>query len=344
MIQLRYMKYQQRFILLLIVLLCLIIHTSYSQTNKIDSLKKIVQTGRKDTVMVKNLNSLSKETLYNFDITESINISQQALELAKQLGYLSGEAYAEKNIGIAYYYQGDYKQVADHWNKSLEIFESIEDPQGISNLINNLATLFWAQGSFSVTIDYYLRSLSLAEKIQDTLRIATALINISRVHQDDKDYDKALEYLNRIRPYLPGLKDSQVNQSYFMSAGKIFSMQGNYEDALKFYQDALPFTISTLYHSENLIQLGIVEFKMGDSSKAIEFLNQAYQNAKKDNQELNMLLALIELGKVYQNNDFPKAFRAFKEAEPLPMQMKPILNYRTFMKDYQWLMPIREIM
>ncbi|UCD62399.1 MAG: tetratricopeptide repeat protein, partial [Flavobacteriaceae bacterium] len=293
-----------------------------SQESQIDSLREAVRLAKKDTLQVINLNALSVAILQNEDISESLIVSRQARELADELGYPRGKAYAEKNIGMAYYYQGDYMEVLDHWTKSLEIFEFIEDSQGIANLSNNLGAVYYSQGSNSKAIDYYLRSLSIAEKIQDTLRIASALLNIGGVYGDNpNDYDKALEYFNQIPKYLPAIDEPQITTSYLMGEGEIYLLQGNYREALKYYQDALPLTLNTADNTDNLTKLGIVEFKMGEKQKAISYLDQAYQNAKENNQQLQMVQTLIELGKVYQNDDFAKALSAFREAESLANEM-----------------------
>ena len=310
------------FILLLSLLLSLVAGSLWAQSTEIDSLKKVIEVVARDTTRVNNLNALSVAILQNEDISGSLIVSGQAGELADELRYLKGKAYAEKNIGMAYYYQGDYMQVLDHWTKSLEIFETIDDSQGIANLANNLGAVYYSQGSNSKAIDYYLRSLSIAEKIQDTLRIASALLNIGGVYGDTpNDYDKALEYFNRIPKYLPALDEPQITTSYLMGEGEIYLLQGNYKEALKYYEDALPLTLNTADDTHNLTKLGIVEFKMGEKSKAISYLDQAYQIAKKNNQQLQMVQTLIELGKVYQNDNFPKALNAFKEAESLANAM-----------------------
>ena len=215
-----------------------------------------------DSTRVNNLNALSVANLQNEDISGSLIVSGQAGELADELRYLKGKAYAEKNIGMAYYYQGDYMQVLDHWTKSPEIFETIDDSQGIANLANNLGAVYYSQGSNSKAIDYYLRSLSIAEKIQDTLRITSALLNIGGVYGDTpNDYDKALEYFNRIPKYLPALNEPQITTSYLMGEGEIYLLQGNYKEALKYYQDALPLTLNTADDTHNLTKLGIMNLK-----------------------------------------------------------------------------------
>ncbi len=294
----------------------------FAQTNSIDSLKRIVQGGKKDTAMVTTLNNLSLEILNNEDIAASLVYSSRAKQLADSLNYLMGKAYAEKNMGLAQYYRGNYLEVMDHWTKSLEIFESIDYAPGIANMANNLGAVYYSQGSNTRAIDLYLRSLSIAEKIKDTLRIATALLNIGGVYGDtSKDYDKALAYFNKIPPYLKSLNDPQITTSYLMGSGEIHLLKGNYKEALKNYQDALPLTINTTEQSNNLTQLGIVEAKIGDLKEATTYLDQSYQIAKDNNQQLQMVQALIELGKLNQHKDFNKALQSFKEAETLANAM-----------------------
>ncbi len=295
---------------------------AYGQNAKVDSLKLLAQSSLQDTTKVNILNALSVEILNNEDILASQDYSNQANALAEKLGYLRGKAYAEKNLGLAQYYQGNYMEVLDHWTKSLEIFETIQDTLGIANLVNNLGAVYYNHGSNSKAIGYYLRSLRISEKLQDTLRIATALINIAGVYGDTpNDYDIALDYYNQLTPYLDPLNDAEVTVYYLMGVGEIYFKKENFEQALKYYQQALKLTENTTDHPDNLIKLGELEFKTGHKEKAIAFLEQAYEIARENNQQLQMVQALTELGKVYQDNDFPKSLEAYKEAEAIANEM-----------------------
>jgi len=110
-----------------VVLFLLLSLSLFSQNTKIDSLKSIVKTGTKDTAMVSTLNVLSKEFLNNDQLTEVIEYSNMAIDLADELDFKRGKGYAQKNKGLAAYYQGDYVAVLDFWTQSLETFESIPD-------------------------------------------------------------------------------------------------------------------------------------------------------------------------------------------------------------------------
>lgn len=305
------------------VLIFLLLYLSvFSQNAKIDSLKKIVETGAKDTGMVATLNALSIEVLNNENIPGSVIYAEQANELAIQLDYKKGEAYALKNIGLALYYQGDYLAVLDYWTQSLGTFEAIHDTLGIATIVNNLGAVYYSQGSNAKALDYYLRSLSISEKIQDPFRIAQALLNTGGLYAEMLDFNKALEYYNRIDQYRISLNNPDITTAYFMGIGEIYFEQGHYDDALKFYKEALSSNPNMTMRANNLIKLGEVEFKKGNKEKAIDYLNNAYQTANNNNQQLLVVQSLIALGITYQQNNLTKALTAFKEAEVLAKEME----------------------
>jgi len=307
----------------LFLLACL---SGFSQNTKIDSLKEVVATGTKDTVLVTVLNSLSSEILRGGDIAESMIYGEKALELSTELQYIKGKAYSLKQIGMANYYKGNYLEVFDYWTQSLENFEIIKDSLGISNMLNNLGTVYYSQGSNVKAIDYYLQSLRIAEELEHPLRITTALVNVASVYGDSRQsWDKALNYYEQALPYLNILNDAGISKSYYFGIGEIEYNKENYQAALKYFEEGVQVTKNTLFYSENLLLLGKTKFKLGEVEEAISLLNQAYSNAVVGNQSLNMVKSLIELGIINQNNNFKKSISFYKEAEKLAEELD--LNY-----------------
>ncbi|MGB5698742.1 adenylate/guanylate cyclase domain-containing protein [Muriicola sp.] len=307
---------------LLVFFPTIILNPVIAQNPQIDSLKQKVIEGIADTSMVSTLNALSVEILNEEDIPKALFYSKQALEMADSLGYKRGRAYALKNMGLAQYYQGEYLKVLEYWSESLRTFEVIKDSLGIANMANNLGAVYYSQGSNTKAIEYYLKSLGISEKIKDTLRIATALINIASVYADTpKDYDLALNYYNRLNPYLGPLNDPQVRTYYLMGVGEIYFKKRNFSEALRYYEEALPLAQNISDQTESLLQLGKLEFQIGDTEKALNFLEQAKKGALENNQQLQTVQALTELGKVYENTNSSKALDMYKEAETLAKEM-----------------------
>ena len=297
--------------------------SGFSQNEKIDSLKNIVETGAKDTIMVNTLIALSNAVLQNEDLKGFLKYSEKANELATQIGYKKGKAYALKNIGISYYYSQKYLEVFDYWTQSLETFEAIRDTVGTSNMLNNLGGIYLSQGSNAKALDYYLKSLSLAEKIKDPLRITSVLPNIGGVYGELEEYDKALKYFNQMEQYLTVLNDPQITTFYLMGIGEVYREMGNFDMALKFYEEVLPLNKGNDNYAHILTILGRIEFNKGNFEKSIDYLNLANETAKKSGQKWEIIQSLIALGNVYQKKNNTKALNVYKDAELLAKETEP---------------------
>jgi len=289
----------------------------FAQNTKIDSLKRIVETGVKDTSMVVTLNALSKEALNSEDLKQSLEYARKANELAKRLNYKKGIAYSLKNIGLVQYFQSDFLNVLDSWTQSLKEFESIHDTIGIANLVNNLGAIYYAQGSNVRALDYYLRSLSISEKVKDTYNTSQTLLNIGGLYAEMNNFDKALEYYNKFNDYRNQLNDPQLNVGYLMGVGEVYFEKGLYDEALNYYQEALASNQNITKRADNLLKLGKVLLKKNDKKKSIEYLNEAFEVAQLNNQQLQMVQAWEGLGEVYMQDNFEEALKSFKEAEKL---------------------------
>ena len=304
----------------LFLLACL---SGFSQNIKIDSLKSIVETGVKDTTMVNTLIVLSDAVLQNDDLTGFLNYSEQANELATLINFNKGKAYALKNIGISYYFSGEYLKVFDYWTQSLETFEAIQDTVGMSNMLNNLGGIYLSQGSNAKALDYYLKSLSLAEKIKNPLRITSVLPNIGGVYGDLEEYDKALNYFNQMEQYLTGLNNPQITTFYLMGVGEVYRKMGNFDMALKFYEEVLPINKDNDNYAHILTMLGQIEFNKGNVDKSIDYLNLANETAKQRGQQWEIIQSLLALGNVYQKKNNTTALIVYKEAEILAKATEP---------------------
>jgi len=293
-----------------------------AQNSQIDSLKFLLDSSKMVSVQVDILNDLSY-TILNQDPNEAIKYGIQAMEMAEVLGYGTGKAYALKNMGLGYYYQGDYLKVLDYWTRSLETFEQEKDTSGIANLLNNLGAIYYTQGSNSKAIEYFLRSLRIAEKLGDTLRIASALVNVGGLYSDnEKDYDKALQYLwqvGKIASTYP--LDDQSLGGYLTGIGEIYKNNGNYDSALHYLEQALPLYENTVLIPEALIRLGMVHEARGEFDTAIRYQKQAHQTAVDTDQNLFITRSLLNLGNIYQETGNSKeAHAAYNEAEKHALQ------------------------
>ncbi len=294
----------------------------HGQNPVIDSLKNIILQGPRDTTKVSSLIALSTEFLEEEKMDEAIEYANEAIGIATELNFKRGKAYALKNIGIAQYYKGNYKEVLNFWTQSLQTFEAISDTLGIANLSNNLGAVFYDQGSLDMALDYYFRSLSISEKLKDPVRISSALVNIGGVYMQMKNFENALNYYGQVEPYLSIISDPLIHSTYLMGVGEVYSLKGDHDQAIDYFKKALEINKDTKDNAHNLTMLGKEEFNRGNVPAAIYYLDRAYSTASASDLILDQVQTLLAMGDVYQKRDLKKSLQSYQQAEILALQME----------------------
>ncbi|MBS4042775.1 MAG: tetratricopeptide repeat protein [Chitinophagaceae bacterium] len=267
------------------------------------------------------INQLLKQSTDNFSEApeKAISIAEQAKQMAISVNFQEGVAYALKNIGIAYYYQGKDVDALDYWKQALEIFKAIKDEVGEANILNNIGAIYFNQKDLTNALEYYLQSLKLAEKTKDKLRILTALNNIGGVYfEKPATHDKALYYFLKSLPLSEELKNNETFGTTAANLGEIYYVRNNDSLALIYFNKSA----KAYNNSENspyaYNNLGKVYNRQGNYSLAISYHNRALTIAEKLNGSLDIVQSLMGLAKTnISNKDFKKALVYLKRAETI---------------------------
>ena len=265
-----------------------------AQDTSIDSLKSILLRQKEDTSMVNTLNALA-DNLYRSEPSEALGYGIQAKELAENLNYTKGLAYALKNIGLDYYMLGNYVEASINWEQSLTIFESLQDEAGASNLISNLGATYSFMGDNAKAIDYFLRALSMAEKKGDSMRIATCLLNIGSVYSFiPETVDKALPYYLRAFDISESIDYPEAIGISSFNIGDYYLQNKAYDSALLFFEKSLTVNQNTIDEAPTLNNIGKIYAEQGDFLTAIKYQKEALAKAEQMDGKLEM--AQINLG------------------------------------------------
>ena len=274
----------------------------WAQREKIDSLESILSSQGQDTTKVNTLLALGTQ-IFRFEPEEAIRYSLEAIQLAEKIDYQKGQAYALKNMGLAYYVKSDYEKVLNYWKESLSIFQEIKDPLGVSNLLSNIGAVYFNQGNDAEALDYYLESLRESEKLGHKLRIATALTNIGAVYfNNTANHDKALEYHLRAVKISEEIGDIDAIGTSLVNLGEIYIGKGQLDSALLFFEkslEALNVSGGEHTHAYALNNIGLVHAARSDYEIALEYHQLAYEEALKVEAKKEMSQALIGLGNAY---------------------------------------------
>jgi serine phosphatase RsbU (regulator of sigma subunit) len=291
-----------------------------AQNTIADSLKKVLETSKEDSLKVDLLISICRNE-YRSSPDSAIIHGNIALGLSEKLNYRKGIANALKYIGMGHYFLENYTETINSWQKSLSSFEAINDKVGVSNILSNLGALYANQGDDVKALEFHLRSLKAAEEAKDTLRIVTSMINIGIVYLNKPGtHNIAIRYYLSALPLSEKLGNNDAIGTAAVNLGEIYFQREAYDTALFYYEKSLnafrksnsgdvPYTLSNI---------GKVYMKRGDFQKAIKFQLEGYEIAKQVKSKLGMTSTLLGLADTYSEaGTIQSAIKTYNQAREL---------------------------
>jgi two-component system, sensor histidine kinase and response regulator len=269
----------------LLCFLCLCQTMVFGQ-NKIvlDSLQKVYQTAKHDTIKIMALTSIAYE-YRNSKPDTCITIAEKALADSEKIGFEKGKGLALNTVGAGNLYKRKYADALAYYQKALPLFEKVGDKQGIAGGLNGIGIIYKNQGNYPLALEYYQKSLKINEEIGNKEGIATNLNNIGVVYYTQSNYPLALEYYQKSLKIAEEIGNKQIIASSLGSIGIIYDIQGNYLLALEYHQKGLKINEEIGNKqgiARNLNSIGIVYYTQNNYPLALEY----YQKSLKINEEI----------------------------------------------------------
>ena len=191
-----------------------------------------------DTAKVNTLNKLSLAYLAS-DTDSSIYFAQQGLELAKDLDYVSGEAFSIKQIAQGLIYMGKYDEALGNANQALDLYKSLRDEVGEASVLREIGTVQMYKGDFSAAMENFKKAVVLYENNGNLKGQAASFNALGNVAQKKGDYPQASEYLHKALGISQKLGDKSGEADELNNLGIIYELQDDLDKALANYGDAI---------------------------------------------------------------------------------------------------------
>ncbi len=168
---------------------------------------------------VDSLNHISFTNRF-VDFDSSIDDANQAKAIADSIGYISGKAYALKNIGTVKWNKGEFAEAKELYYKSLVLYEELGDTSGIGRLWNNIGLISITQDEYHTAIENIKNSIKFSKIAKDTVMLSTSYLNIGICYYYLKEYETAISYHNKSINYSLQSNDmlSLANNYSFLGA------------------------------------------------------------------------------------------------------------------------------
>jgi tetratricopeptide (TPR) repeat protein len=211
-----------------------------AQTSAADSLKPLLQIERQDTSRVTLLNLLSRQYYFNYPDTALV-YGQEALALARNIGFIKGEVMSLLRIGTVFSLIGNYPKALEFNLEALRKAESIKNERFTFNALTNLGIDYGLMGNYREGINYMLKALDMARRMDYKAGIFDNLSNLGDAYEKLNILDSARLYTIQaydlsIQLDLGGLPTGLV----FNNLGNIYSKMGQDEVAMANYNLSIP--------------------------------------------------------------------------------------------------------
>lgn len=209
-----------------------------AQINEEDSLKQLLNTKIKDSTRVMVLTDLAEIYSYS-SLDTSLILAQQGLMLARQTGFIRGEARGLSCLGIIFWLTGDYSKALEHYLQALKKYESLNDQAGILRTYSDMGIIYHDMGDPNMGISYFQKSKIIAESIKRPDLLSRVLINLGESFEKLNQLDSARIYTNHGYELSISLNNVYGIGIGLNNLGNIYSKMNQDEIALGYYHQSL---------------------------------------------------------------------------------------------------------
>lgn len=318
---------------------------SLARLNYLQS-KTILESDGRSSDLVLVLSGLANVYLYQDELKEAEEYSQQSIALANSVGdsvkslfgpIQYGVAVSWLNLGDLAKRDGRYGEAITYFQKALESFKTLSrtSPQYMADAADSLAEIgrvYRVKGEHRAALRYLNQALEIAKTVSHKDKIASVLNSLGVLYIEQNDYPRASEYINQSLSIYRETGDPYEIARTLINQGVINQRQAKYLEALKSFQESLE--LSDVSDAPDLViaaqeGLGATYQEQGDFLLAFEWLNKAVKKAQKIRNPTRQAELLWRLGEAhYLGGDLGKALASAASAADLANQLRlPIISY-----------------
>jgi two-component sensor histidine kinase len=256
---------------------------------------------QKDTERIDSLNFKS-EVLYSSDVTKSIELSTEALELSEKIDYRPGKAFAFLNLAVANDIRGNSKVAIGYFQRAIRLFKLENDLENLSYCYSQLGVCYFSQYQYENADYYYRKAIPICRKLGMEIDLADVLVNQGITFTYQNKPERAEE---------------------------------NFQQAIKLYhKNAYPEGLGGAYNS-----LAKIYYDRKEFPKAITYFERSIANFEKYQNYFNLTSAYGGLANCYIDlKDYHKAekyaLKSLKVAQETGATEREVFTHETLSRIY----------
>ncbi len=268
----------------------------------------------------------------------------QALKAYENLNNITQLAAVNTAVGHLFTDWDALEKALEYYLDAYQYHKEVSNWNGIVETLYSLANSYEKLMEYQNAIDYYNELLDNYGTGDKTAILAT-LVKISGLNEKLNQHPKALDYQLQILAVNQELQDSVEISKSLNNIGYYYKFLGNYELALKYFEQSLEMDRNLGERGENdedvdLLNLGIIYRYMGDKKSSLSYLYQSLRMNVEKEDNLKMARVYSEISRTHVS------FEEYEQAIPYAetslgiakSEIDPeflLLNYKELFELYQ---------
>lgn len=267
----------------LIKLICLLLFSgSLLAQQGIADLRARLQSESDDSARVELYKQLIR--IFSNENPDSARFyADKGIEYSRAKGFVVGEARIFAQQGIIDRSQGRMNVAEKRLKRALELFKSVDNTRGISDVLGNLGSLEFTKGNADRGAKLTIQSVRLAEKVDNKRGAMVGYMNLGTSYLQQGDFSNAKKYFDKASVVSKQMPMTNEAINLYNIIGIYYAYTGENEKALETFQNNLE--LSNKHdlvdaHVECLLYLGQYYLEAGDMKKSMSYLELGLEIAE----------------------------------------------------------------
>lgn len=187
---------------------------------------------------------------------EAIEQLQRALERALSEHDRYSELQIRSHLGQAYAEMGDLESAEREIGQALELAQETANRTMQAGLLATQAALYYRRGNLNQALPLFERALKLEEILGHSEKQALILTNLAQIHLRLQQIDTAEQMLERAQHIAQEIGSLRLQMGIVPQLGRIAQARADWQHAEQYYRDALELAEQNGEPSNRIIALG----------------------------------------------------------------------------------------
>lgn len=281
----------------------------YAQSNKVDSLYKILLFAERDTSRIKILLDIYNDESINNDTL--LSICEKIIKIAdrnvtsqkSKVDNLFSNAKAEAFRGMAFVYsaKGDILNANNYCKKSLAIYSDNNNQIGLVDVYCQMGNNYRDRGKIKDALNCFYKALEISRKINYAIGIGSSFTNIGLLYSQQGDQANTLKYYQLGEEFYKKTTDLHGMAVIQSNLGEYYLRNNQPEKSMVYFKNSLNLKeqINDAYGiSLSLNEIGALYASQKKYPEALNFYNRSLGISRKINNQSGIAASLTLIGMV----------------------------------------------